>query len=170
MSVTFSIDSNPTGEFTLSPACAQEVPDPFEGQVFASYDEAVAVIVEHKTSCEDCAAYGCYTQCVLDVSSDFDVNLSQTNAAMIIKRLGLDRDEHDDLVGCLPAEDLLGRVLTALALVGDDAGVPATTSVGARGAISIDCGLAPGYLTSTLTRLHALVVEAARLGRHITWG
>ena len=124
--------------------------------------------------CADCAAYGMYPEADVDIDVEhLEVNLANTNARMILHILGLDAE---DLSGCAPAEQFLGAVLLALAEDRDHRCVPAVEmpracddtgrEVGARW---IDCGLRPGYVAETLANLHALALEAARLGRDVYW-
>lgn len=185
MSVTFEIESNPTGKFTLSPACAQNV-EPlapweaalldgpvvaFEGVVFDDYQAALAAAEVHKAECGDCAHYGCYSAPVCDISDDLGVNVTSLNAATLLPRLGLERNEYGELVGSTSGEDFLGRTLTALGCLDefDDTGVASTTDAAPGRATWIDCGVEAGYLTRTLTRLHDLAAEAVRLGRDVVW-
>lgn len=94
------------------------------------------------------------------------VNVNNANGAVLCDLLGYDRD---DLCGAAPAEDFLGRVLTALALVEsatDDAnGLPATTDgrwvYGER---------EPGHLAMRLRELHDLAEWAATHKTGVAWG
>ena len=169
MSVTFSIEGNPTGAFTAT--CYNEgngeiVLGPVEG-----YPAIEAAIVAHKATCEECAAYGLYSASVWDVSDEFDVNLANVNARTLLAILGLDTSE--DLCGMASGEDFLGRVLLALATDRDDSGVASAVVGGAplgqRGATMIDCGLSAGYFGERFDALHALAQEAVRLGRPVVW-
>ena len=173
MSVTFTIEGNPTGRFVLSPACAEPGETrTFDGSdAYIDYEAAVAALTVHKDGCQDCDAYGCYTQAVMDVDGDLDVNVTSVNAAALLGRLGIERDEYGDLVGILDGGDFLGRCLTALLLNDEfaDAGVAAAAINAPGSATWIDCGVEPGYFEATLGRLHDLAAEAARLGRCVTW-
>jgi hypothetical protein len=165
MSVTFTIESNPTGMFdahcyatdtTLGPA--------------GSLDEIHALMAAHKAGCDECACYGLYSRAVPDVDDTLDVNVSNTNARLLLAILGLD---NEDLCGILDATDFQGRVLLAMASDRDDTGVPPAITggrvVGQTGATMVDCGLRPGYYTDRFAGLHALAMEAVRLGRPVTW-
>lgn len=164
MSVTFSIEGNPTGAFTFS--CEEEV------FTAASYEDILVERAAHMLLCEDCQHYGCYTQPVMDVSDDFDVNLANTNARMVLSILGM-TEESEDLCGSIDGEDLLGRVLVAMAEDRDDTGVASAviggSALGQRGATMVDCGLPAGYFAERFGALHALAAEAARLGRPVTF-
>ena len=55
----------------------------------------------------------------------------------------------------------------------DDSGVASAViggaSLGQSGATMIDCGLPAGYFADRFGALHALGLEAARLGRPVQW-
>lgn len=167
MSVTFRIESLPTGEFEI--ACF----DTDEGMdvVVATADSYEEILVEraaHMLVCEECSAYGCYSRPVMDISDAFDVNVSNTNARMLLAALGIDGGE--ELAGFMSAEQFQGAVLLAMAADRDDSGVsPVEVAPGAPGATMIDCGLRPGYFADRFAAFHALAAEAVRLGRSITW-
>jgi hypothetical protein len=167
MSVTFSLEGNFTGSFTAHCYESDVTLGPVEG-----YESIVPVIEAHKAACEECAAYGLYSQAVMDVSDALDVNVSNLNARTLLIALGLD-DGEGDLCGSLDGEDFLGRVLLALATDRDDSGVASAViggrEVGQSGATMIDCGVAPGYFADRFGALHALGQEAARLGRSVVW-
>lgn len=161
MSVTFTIEANTTGAFTIT--C-----DDVLVATAPSYDAILTDRTAHMLVCEDCAYYGCYPNPVMDVSDDYDVNLANTNARMILNTIGIDGGE--DLCGSAPADVFLGAVLLAMATDRDDTGVAAVNvNPGMPGATMIDCGLPAGYFADRFSALHALAAEAARLGRDITW-
>jgi hypothetical protein len=166
MSVTFSIEGNFTGAFTAHCYEGDVTLGPVEG-----YDAIVPVIEAHKATCEDCAAYGLYSQAVLDVDDALDLNVSNLNARTLLIALGL--DDEGDLCGSATGEDFLGRVLLALATDRDDSGVPYAivggAAVGEPGATMIDCGRSVGYFADRFGALHALAMEAVRLGRGVVW-
>jgi hypothetical protein len=170
MSVTFQIESIPTGAFVAE--CYNEGNEPIVLGPVDGYDAILPLITEHKATCEECAAYGLYSQAVCDVDGALDVSVANTNARMLLVALGLDTS--DDLCGSASGEDFLGRVLLALASDRDDSGVaPAViggAQVGQSGATMIDCGLRPGYFADRFGALHALALEAVRLGREVHWG
>lgn len=168
MSVTFQIESLPTGAFEAQ--CYDEG----RNTVVASADSYEGVLVQieaHKALCEECAAYGLYSQPVMDVSGDLDVNVSNVNARTLLVALGIAAD--DDLSGVVDGEQFLGAVLLAMASDRDDSGVaPAVVGgreVGQSGATMVDCGLRPGYFADRFGALHALATEAVRLGRAVTF-
>jgi len=165
MSVTFTIEANPTGSFTAHCYAQDLTLGPVE-----SYEVIAPVIEAHKAQCEDCAHYGIYSQPVMDVGDDFDLNVANTNARILLDALGV----HDeDLMGGLSGEDFLGRVMLAMTFGPDDSGVaPAVVAgeaLGTPGATMIDCGVRPGYFADRFGALHALGLEAVRLGREVHW-
>lgn len=172
MSVTFSIESLPTGEFTIGCYDAEKGAD----VEVARADSYEAILVEraaHMLVCDECSAYGCYSRPVMDVSDDLDVNVANTNARMLLVALGLNEGEDGDLCGTVDGEQFLGAVLLAMASDRDDTGVaPAVIGgreVGQSGATMVDCGLRPGYFADRFGALHALATEAVRLGRAVTF-
>ena len=64
-------------------------------------------------------------------------------------------------------------MLLALATDRDDSGVPYAivggAEVGQSGATVIDCGRSVGYFADRFGALHALALEAVRLGRGVVW-
>lgn len=160
MSVTFTIEANPTGAFIAE--CHEQ------GVVARanSYEGILGGIAAHKAVCEECNAYGLYSQPVMDVSDEFDVNVANMNARTLLVALGIDAS--DDLCGMMDAEQFLGAVLLAMAVERDDSGV-APVEVGGPGARMVDCGLRPGYFADRFSALHALATEAVRLGRPVMW-
>jgi len=169
MSVTFHIETVPTGEFTAE--CWNDgetvVLGPVKGQDAITY-----LMLAHKAECDECQHYGIYSRAVCDIDDALDVNVANTNARTLLNALGLDVID-GDLCGSTSGEDFLGRVLIALATDRDDTGVRSAVIGGAElgqsGATMIDCGLAPGYFASRFGALHALALEAARLGREVHW-
>lgn len=161
MSVTFSIEANPTGRLAVTCHLAGPL------GVADSREDAAVIAFAHEQSCEDCRMYdtGVFPQ--WDVDDTFDVNLSNANAAPILSILGYDIEY---LCGSATAEDFTGRVLVALAEERVDAAVPDVTDEGFGGARVVYCGTPAGHTTHTLERLADLAAEATRLGRDITWG
>ncbi|THA53269.1 hypothetical protein E6R62_19470 [Streptomyces sp. A1136] len=89
-----------------------------------------------------------------------EVNMANSNAARVLGVLG-----YEELAGDAEADDFLGRVLVALALVPVDAGRPAT----AEGRF-VDCGRRAGYIQERLEELRALAEEARAQGLPVYWG
>jgi hypothetical protein len=99
----------------------------------------------------------------------FDVNVSNTNAVMILQRLGLEVDfDEGELCGNADPDDILGRAM--LGNVGrDDSGTRSTEERGAGGATFVDCGLRAGYFGDRLGAIAELATEAKRLGMVVAW-
>lgn len=169
MSVTFSIEANPTGSFEIT--CYE-----FEqGEVaIATADSYEGILVEraaHMLVCTECQAYGCYSRPVMDVSPDLDVNVANGNAVTLRGALGIDAYNEDGEfgVGMLDGQQFLGAVPLAMAADRDDSGM-ADVEIGAPGrARMIDCGVPAGYYAERFEALRALAAEAARLGRSVVW-
>ncbi|MFD7161404.1 hypothetical protein ACFV9C_42935 [Kribbella sp. NPDC059898] len=165
MSVTFTIESNPTGAFQFD--CHDGL-GPVRIQLNASsYESAVQELAAHEAQCATCGIYGACVQAVRDVDDDLDVNVAQTNAVVLLYALGL---HNEDLSGGTTAQDFFGRVMFALAEERDDTGIPASDyRHHPQGLTLIDCGIRPGYYADVFGRLSALAAEAIRLGRDIEW-
>jgi len=167
MSVTFSIEANTTGEFVIACFDAERGED-IEVARADSYEGILVERAAHMLVCEECQHYGCFSRAVVDVSEDFDMNVSNMNARILFNALGIDGGE--DLCGMLDAEQFQGALLLAMAEDRDDSGVPsAEVAPGRPGATMIDCGLRPGYFADRFAGLHALAAEAVRLGRPVVW-
>lgn len=89
-----------------------------------------------------------------------EVNMANANATRVLSVLG-----YDELAGNAEADDFLGRVLVALALVPVDAGRPAT----AEGRF-VDCGRRVGYVQERLEELRELAEGARLRGLPVYWG
>ncbi|MFE6714043.1 hypothetical protein [Streptomyces sp. NPDC057695] len=89
-----------------------------------------------------------------------EVNMANANAARVLDVLG-----YDELAGDAEADDFLGRVLVALALVPADTGRPPT----AEGRF-VDCGRRAGYVLERLEDLRVLAEEARASGLPVYWG
>lgn len=96
------------------------------------------------------------------------INMSNTNAFRVCEALGIDLAA-DGWVGDMPAEAFLGRVLLALALQPDDAGVPSTESQEPGGPRVIEGGRRAGYIQERLQQLHALAVHATEVYSEVWW-
>ena len=97
----------------------------------------------------------------------YEVNLSNTNAGMVLARLGYDFDPSCPCGEDTP-EGLLGRA--QVANVGLDDSGTATVDDSLPGKCQwIECGVAPGYFDRTMARLAALAGEARRQGKMVSW-
>lgn len=164
MSVTFSVETVPTGRYTIWASCSEDTHvDPFDGVVHDSYTDAYQALLAHRETCADCADYSQVTAQV-DVTTT-EVNLATDNAREILTRLGYNDPE---LVGGTNGPDFLARVVTALAFA-DDTAVATVDSTTDHGPRWVDVGRPAGYQTRTLTRLHTIAEEAIALNRDVTW-
>jgi len=98
-----------------------------------------------------------------------EINLSNTNAVMMMRHLGL-----RNLGVVMKAEEVpvvLRRIMRLLntEVPGDEAVAP-TAQVGAKGATLIDAGREAGYVTERLRWFQDLFKEAADNGWEVTWG
>lgn len=172
MSVTFSIEFLPTGKFTFT--CYGEG---YDAQrtfgPFASYDEGLLAATAHRMTCTECDIYGVYVTAQMDIGDEFDVNMSNRNAVMVMDVLGLDADPETGLCGSMKADEFFAHAVAAVAVeqaVGDRAARPSLTTKHEGGPTVIDCGLPEDYVVNRLSQLVTLAEEAQRLGRDITWG
>jgi hypothetical protein len=138
---------------------------------------AMADLLEvHGMTClnQDCREYGAS---LAVIHSGPEVNVSNRNAADILEALGL---PFEDGSGSLPADQFLGRVLTALAVAPQDPGVPMHELVPGEstifgpvsefGARFIDCGRREGYLQERLLQLEEVATHSMLEGREVSWG
>lgn len=172
MSVTFGIEFLPTGKFTFK--CFGEGFDaqrPFGP--FDSYDEGLLAGSAHRMTCTECDIYGVHVTAQMDIGDEWDVNMSNSNAVLVMGVLGIDINPETGLCGSMKAVEFLNRAAAAVAVeraVGDRAARPSITTKSEGGPTVIDCGLPQDYVVDRLEQLVALAGEAQRLGRDITWG
>lgn len=167
MSTTFTIEALPTGTFRAE---CEDTGEVFTG---ADYDAVVVQAQAHKALCDECAHYGIYVQADMDIDQDGDLslNVSGTNAHVLLHRLGIDIAD-GDVTGHLDGPVFLGHVLTAIAMltdVDDEAVADVDIPRGVIGPRMILGGTRAGYLSDRLGALRAIAEEAARLGRAVTW-
>jgi hypothetical protein len=174
MSVTFSPAIHPTDPVVWFIECMDGLRrDHRDG----SYAEMAEELPLHQFGClhEGCREYDGAT--LATVQTDPEVNVSNSNARLLLEALGL---PFVDGCGSLGADDFLGRVLTALAVAPQDAGVPAHRLVPGEstifgpvvegGATFIDCGRSEGYLQERLLQLEEVATAALLAGREVSWG
>ena len=113
-------------------------------------------------------------------AEELEVNMSNSNAAVVCATLGIDLEEWG-WCGSLPAADFLGRVLIAPAVSPVDAGVPAHRlqpgdSAGVFGTVVeggptfIECGRREGYTQERLDQLRELADWAIAHNAEISFG
>lgn len=170
MSVSFAVEANTTGKYSFT--C-------YDGEMsvehgpFQSYEAGRDAIALHRLTCTECNYCHPALYSILDV--DLSLNVSNTNASMILAHLGIQSDEYG-LCGSMKAEDFLGYVLVALGMPRDDSAVASVThrSVDENGRefgpTIYDGGLPEGYMEGKLVRLSEIATEAKRLDRLVTWG
>lgn len=91
-----------------------------------------------------------------------EVNVSNTNAAILLDVLGFPAD---DLCGEVPADEFLHRVITTLVLAPDDVGIP-TRQISDRLIVG---GRSAGYIQDRLTQLHDLAQWCIEHNRSVYW-
>jgi hypothetical protein len=135
-------------------------------------EDALCGCVCHSGNHQDCT---CWPDCPLEwVSDGPKAHFSQANAIHLLMVLGFDVTPDDELIGEAPADDFLGRVLTALATEPWDEGVAPVEGPGLLlGRIPvkhmIDCGRRPGYVQDAMEDLREVAEAAQRLGRAVAW-
>lgn len=152
MSVTFSLASK-TDEGTDS-TCAD-----YEAHRICDNVDHLADLADYGTcDCQENARHAC-------VWCGSAVNVSNSNAMLILERLGVEFD----YCGSLDPADLLGRAMVGN--VGrDDSGAPSATLVEPGKATVVDCGARAGYFEDRLGSLASLANLAIRYGAVIQWG
>lgn len=117
---------------------------------------------------EDFEFYGC-CGCVTDAldacpECSLSLNVSNTNAAQIIDRLGVEFD----YCGVIDPADLFGRA--AVGNIGrDDSGMETTVIGGDGRATLVECGLPAGYFEDRLGALAHLAQYAIEHGTLVSW-
>ena len=173
MSVSFNVESLPTGEFQFSQwlleYCCDEIArsdkrfPTWEAATEAAdaHREAVRDDWEHADGCHDLRAQEC-----MDV--DLSVNYANSNARAVLDMLGINSE---DLCGSMDGGEFLAACQIALATASPVLHArPVESGTGAGGAQWFDCGLSEADLIERVERLADLATEAHRLGRAITWG
>jgi hypothetical protein len=105
-----------------------------------------------------------------DGAEDLDVNMSNSNAAMVVESLGFTLGGDGDWAGEMDAEVFLGRVLLALAISPADEGMPSYEHDRIPGmARMIEGARRPGYLQERLEQLRELAIWARDHSTAIWW-
>lgn len=172
MSITFNVN-RPRTQIGHAVGCyAYGSEANWRGPVAENVEEAV---LDHDLSHignDECdtpdANIHCYP--VYDTDGDMNVHMSNTNAIRVLELLGYNSENSDMYTGSCDAEDFAGRVMLALALTPEDAGVPATTTVLSNGPTVIDGGRSAGYLQHRLEQLSELAALARTHNAPISWG
>lgn len=99
---------------------------------------------------------------------EMDVNMSNSNAALVCGSLGIDLDP--DWCGDMAADLFMGRVVMGLALTPADEGMPSYEHVTAPGqARFIEGARRPGYVQERLAQLHTLAQWAVEHQAEVSW-
>ncbi len=171
MSVTFAPEYV-DGQRVISCSCGDAVSEVVYSSQALAYGALTSLTEGQKPKCGDdfCASY---YPTIRELSEAPFVNVSNENAKELLSMLGLMETEvfSENCVGSVSAEDMLGRILLAEALVPTDAGVPLHTVASGEGtATLINCGRAPGYFQDKLALLKHVVAYAAERKLSMSWG
>lgn len=141
MSITFYLEVRPNDRHSHG-FC------PAECEEFVAY-RYCDHIEDERAACPDCS---------------LEVNVSNTNAALILERLGVEFD----YCGSLSADEAYSRAM--LANVGrDDSGQAASVSKAEGGATWVDCGLEAGYFDRQMSRIATLAEAGMAQSRKVVW-
>jgi hypothetical protein len=159
MSVTFTVHPLPEATHVeISTWCNRPT-------VAVAPEHAQAVADEHTDSCAECAAYD---GPLLTALYPFDeVNLANGNAGEVLSLLGYDGE--DLYIGTADAEDLLGRLLLAEALLAESAARPYREQRQSGQPTMVDLGRPAGYVNQRISQLADLASWAAANRREIVW-
>lgn len=185
MSVTFSVGGDPQILGYTTTCYAYGCESDWRGPTHPTREAALAAHLAEHAGNPDCD--GEYASPVYQ-HDEFDVNMSNVNAATLMSVLGIGQDDEDGLCGSLDCTDFLGRVLLAIALAPQDEGVPAHEITPAEAAADpllsalglgsettagprvINGGRPVGYIQTRLMHLHDLAEAAVAAGQPVTWG
>ena len=182
MTVTFIPTQGPITHHTVDCLCCGATHD----ETFATRDRALAFLVAVRAGTAFVAGctrepYYCAEGASVTAHDSAgeapSVNVSNLNARDIIEALGV---SDGDLSGTSPASAFLGRVLLALALAPESAGIPAHAVVppfaqaqlgaaSSGGVQMIECGRPEGYVQGILERLHEVAEFALAHDRDVVW-
>jgi hypothetical protein len=154
MSVTFSTNPEPTVTSTYLKCW-----DVMDLRIPTTLETASADGATHSLECPECMNYqGPVIEYTREVS---EVQLSNTNAYMLLESLGLD----GEIFGQIPSEEFTGRALLAMALLPSDDGMETFQ----EGNI-VYGGRQPGYTQDKLSKLIELSNWATKHKAEVTWG
>jgi hypothetical protein len=166
MSVTFSPADWHMRPHSVTCICGKTTP-----MRFPDYTSAIHHSARFVPACgdADCDPYGAAVEGVAP-----ECQLANGNAAELLEMLGIlteDKDFADACVGALPAEDMLGRVLTVIALMPEDDGRPAVDiSHPSFGPRIIQGGRPAGYFDHKFADLRTVCEDARSRGVSVIWG
>lgn len=165
MSVTFSVEANFTEEYYATCSCgAKRVSvDSYE-----DFENLCTKLKEQNLPLGGCTDEYCfatgnlYFHSVEDINEDAPyVNVSNHNFEDIADALGI---PHGDGTGLMNADDLLGRILVALAVSPESAERPTYNEHNI-----ILCGREEGYVQNKLIALQEVCELAKSLNRDVVW-
>jgi hypothetical protein len=166
MSITFSPADWHLRQHTVTCICGKTAQ-----MRFPDYTSAVHHSERFVSACGDefCDPYGAAVE-----GTAPECQLANVNAAELLEMLGIlteDKDFSDACVGALPAEDMLGRVLTVIALMPEDDGRPAVdVSHPSFGPRIIEGGRPAGYFDQKFADLRTVCEDAKSRGVAVIWG
>jgi hypothetical protein len=104
-----------------------------------------------------------------DTDADPSVNMSNTNAYLLLSSLGFGDDA--PAYGSVSADDFLGRVLMALAVAPQDEGIPSYQVTGnGISATYYEGGRSSGYIQHRLDQLRTVAEFARANNTDVSWG
>jgi hypothetical protein len=160
MSVTFTVHPMPRADVAeIGTWCRL-------GDVTVPVEIAQAIADEHTDTCVECAGYD--GPLVTSVLPFDEVNMANANAAEVLDLVGITGD--DVYAGSADAEDLLGKLLVAEALLAESPARPYQEQREAGRATLVDVGRRAGYLNERIEQLADLASWAAANGRRVVWG
>lgn len=171
MTVTFTPALGPIDHFVVLCLCCDVTHDVKFGTEEEAYDFVFSVeagtarvsgCTDPYDDCADAASVSA-REAVGEVPS---TNVSNDSARHILPLLGLDAT--GELAGALPAEDVLGRALMALAVAPADEGIPAHEVPGTRATL-VDCGRPAGYTEDRLRGIVEVAEWARDHDRQVQW-
>jgi len=161
MSVSFSPEFDGSVPHTYECVCGEWK----SGVIYPTRIDALNAYADQVSGCTD--PY-CGTAYAVPVIPEPEVNLSNTNADEVLSYLGLatgDSDFADYCVGTMPAEEFLGRVLMAEALVPEKSGL---TTMQIENVVY--CGRPDDYLATRFAKLREVAEWAISNNRSVSWG
>lgn len=165
MSITFAPTFQPSDVIGHRVSCA--CGDAKSPTIHARRANAMSEMQRGDVACGDdyCGADCTCVEVVESTNFPF-VNMSNRNAQSLLDVLGLTWDDNG---GEATADDLLGRILIAEGIYGEDHGVPSEHTRRSGGGLLVDCGREPGYINDRLVGLREVAEAARKAGRTVTW-
>jgi hypothetical protein len=192
MSVTFAANQAPVIGFEADCGCPDVTKVKFDsyedGRMWQEMREVSPYLLDGCTE-ELCLEYPIHLTALFEGGASPEVNIANGNAVDVFKALGMlidtpDQDAIDDVFngGVMDANDFMGRILMAEAVVPVSAERPTVSDTGTRTefdghtlvevetATWIRCGVAEGYVQGRLGQLREVAQWALDNGRPVNWG